>query len=417
MRILSWRNFVGLVDLAARLDNSQRIAPRQGNGEEMSSTPLQLVPPRTDPGEDAAHAAQAMDSPPSRSLESDVEDLVDALLAVDTATGLNLPHSQSETVSQPSIAIEEGLAATALAMENYPEVIRHCSRIVQARPDNFAAWFNLGLARQQISELEEAVFAYHQAFRLRPEDPRPLLNLGMVRQALDDHDGAREAYQGALGLDPDLPQGLWNLGLLLERSGSWEEAESLYARLIDRKPDWEDAWFRFGLISLKREHWDQALRAFDSCLARRPSWKEASLNRAIALVRLGRPADARDGFRQVLALEPNCVEALRGLGAVSAELDDWEAGQQARKRLLDLREPLPELTFNLALLLERQKRFPEAIRLYCEALKEQPRFPEALLNLGHVLSAIGKQHEAAECWKRALGLRTEYAAAYFGKTE
>ena len=52
-----------------------------------------------------------------------------------------------------------------------------------------------------------------------------------------------------------------------------------------------------------------------------------------------------------------------------------------RKRLLELKQTLPELTYDLALVLEQQGRFEEAVRMYCETLKEQPKFPEALLNL------------------------------------
>ena len=45
--------------------------------------------------------------------------------------------------------------------------------------------------------------------------------------------------------------------------------------------------------------------------------------------------------------------------------------------------------------------------------EQRADFPEALLNLGHVLSAAGREEEARACWAPALELKPELAAGYF----
>ena len=42
-----------------------------------------------------------------------------------------------------------------------------------------------------------------------------------------------------------------------------------------------------------------------------------------------------------------------------------------------------------------------------------PKFAEALLNLGHVLMALGQEDEARSCWRRAIREKPELAQAYF----
>jgi tetratricopeptide (TPR) repeat protein len=146
----------------------------------------------------------------------------------------------------------------------------------------------------------------------------------------------------------------------------------------------------------------------------RPGWKEAELNRALALLRLGRLVEAGDAFQRVIDLTPDCREAIIGLTTVALETGAWEKAVALRRRLNSVGEALPDVTYNLGVVLERQGRMEDALRFYCEALKERPRFPEALLNLGHVLDRMGRRKEATECWKRALGLDSKLASSYFG---
>jgi tetratricopeptide (TPR) repeat protein len=58
----------------------------------------------------------------------------------------------------------------------------------------------------------------------------------------------------------------------------------------------------------------------------------------------------------------------------------------------------------------------EACRFYEQALAEKPEFWEASLNLGHALSALGREKEALAHWRRALQLKPELAAGYFSGT-
>lgn len=382
---------MGLADLAQKPDGR---AGRQSKSDEAGPKPYSV------PG--------AEKSAPSAELRATL-DLISQKLRAEPAPARPEPAAGQGA----SLALEEGLAATSLAFEDYRAVIRHCSRIVQISPDHFAAWFNLGYARQKVGELQESVFAYHQASRLRPDDARPLVNLGMVKQATEEWEGAREAYLCALSIDPDHPVALWNLGLICEQNGPKEEAEALFTRLVAIQPDQEEAWFRIGMICLAREDWEGSLAAFETCLRRRQPWKEASLNRGYALRELDRPAEARQCYEQVLTSEPRCVEALSGLAAVAVDQGDWETAVAARKKLVELKSAVPELTYNIGVMLDRQNRLDEAVRLYCEALKERPRFPEVLLNLGHALERLGRQAEAVECWRRALDLNPAYAIDYF----
>jgi tetratricopeptide (TPR) repeat protein len=118
-------------------------------------------------------------------------------------------------------------------------------------------------------------------------------------------------------------------------------------------------------------------------------------------------------FEAVLALNPDSVDALRALAALSVERNDFEQALRYQGRLIDKGERSPELFYNTGLLLHQSGQLDDAERLYREALSERSEFPEALLNLGHVLKSQGKQDEARNCWRQAVEQKPDFAQNYF----
>jgi tetratricopeptide (TPR) repeat protein len=249
---------------------------------------------------------------------------------------------------------------------------------------------------------------------LRPEGKQAHVNLGMVRQELGDLKGARESYERALQITPDLPEVFYNLASILEQQGAKEEAEKYYAKLTAQRADSsEDAWFRLGYLRLQKGDFRGSIEAFQSCVRKRGDWPEAHVNLGIAHWRLGDRDQAIKVFEQVLALDPNSLDALRGLAALAVEREDFPRALDLQARLIEQGEKTPELFYNTGLLLQKAGRLDDAIRRYRDAIAQRPNFAEALLNLGHALKAKGNHEEARACWKQALDFKPELAQGYF----
>jgi len=336
------------------------------------------------------------------------------------AAGVQSAEAEDGILSMVEAAmapLEEGLAAAALGVGDWRSVVKHCSRLVQARPGHFEAWYNLGVARQQTGEAAEAEHAYRQALAIKPDSTGAMLNLGMTLQMRNDAAGAREQYEMLLELDPGCVPGLWNLGVLLEEMGEHGLAARQYESIAAADPSHAEAWFRLGFASLRESDWESAAAALERFRELSPDSWEGDLNLAIAYQRLGRYREAMNLFERVLAAQPEHNAALQGLGLAAAGVGQIEVVVGVRKKLAQAKHPTAGLTFQVARWLEEKGRREDAIRVYCDALKEQPMFPEALLNLGHLLAAEGKSAEASECWRRALTLRPELAAGYFDPQE
>ncbi|MDP9115228.1 MAG: tetratricopeptide repeat protein, partial [Acidobacteriota bacterium] len=211
----------------------------------------------------------------------------------------------------------------------------------------------------------------------------------------------------------DLGGVLWNLALAAERDGNAEETEKLLERLLAVEPERQDAAFRLGYLQLQRGEYAGAVDSFEACLKKRKDWLEAWLNLGLACWKFGDLDAAAAAFRAVLAMNPKQPDGLRSLAAVAIEQKNAAEAQEAMKKLAALGASMPELNYNLGLLLQAAGDHNGAAECYRTTLQHKPQFSGALINLGHALRAAGQDEQARELWSQAVAADPEMAARCF----
>jgi tetratricopeptide (TPR) repeat protein len=103
-----------------------------------------------------------------------------------------IPEHQEATARLGRLAWEDGDHAGAVAL---------LERAVAADAPA-SVWFDLGLARQDLRDREDAAAAYRRACEIRPDHTEAALNLGTVLQELGQIDEAMRAYAQAYRLRP-----------------------------------------------------------------------------------------------------------------------------------------------------------------------------------------------------------------------
>ena len=306
-----------------------------------------------------------------------------------------------------------GMIAAAMARGDYKSAAQLGAQLVKSASSSFEAWFNLGVAYQKTSRLEQAGQAYAEALKLKPDSVLAYANMGAALQERGDHPEARKAYERALQLDPENTAALWNLAIVQDRLGNTLEAEKCIEKLVEVDPEREDAWFRIGYLRLLRGDSAGSIEPFRVCVGKRPDWLEALMNLGVAQRRVADFEGAKATFTQALSCHPQSTDALRALAAVAVDQSDYVQALDAEAKLEQLGQRIPELNYNIGVLLQRSNMQEEAARSYRRATEEKPDFAEALLNLGHALVALGQEEEARGCWQQAVEAKPELAGKYF----
>ncbi len=80
--------------------------------------------------------------------------------------------------------------------------------VVQQQPDDASAYFNLGVACEQLGRLEEAIDAYERAIKYNPNHTGARFNLALTYLKKNEKGAALEQYEVLRRLNPELAQKL-----------------------------------------------------------------------------------------------------------------------------------------------------------------------------------------------------------------
>jgi predicted O-linked N-acetylglucosamine transferase (SPINDLY family) len=143
----------------------------------------------------------------------------------------------------------------------------------------------------------------------------------------------------------------------------------------------------------------------------------ATISETLALAvqhhRAGRLQAAEQAYRQILAVEPNHVDALHLLGVIACESNRPEVAVEYIGRAIRLDGNQAAFHSNLGRALKNQGKLDDAVACYRWALNLQPDNPEAHNNLGNVLREQRKLDEAIACYRRALEVKPDFAGVHY----
>ncbi len=205
--------------------------------------------------------------------------------------------------------------------------------------------------------------------------------------------------------DPDQdvfdPQQLLSEALAHHQDGRLPEAQALYTALLDRMPRHPDALNLLGVVAAQRGRLDQARDLIEAALAERPRNPEYLFNMAHIRELDGDP-EAIEGYRSVLAVEPNHLPALVHLGnALLVDEADEEAAEVFR-RAVDTDPRSSKAQAALGFALQRLGRTDEALAALERAVELDPRDAEAVANLAGLYLELGRPRDSIAQTRRAL---------------
>ena len=221
------------------------------------------------------------------------------------------------------------LATALLALGDAAGALLAARRARLRAPRLPAADYTLGLAYLALGGWDAAAEAFRRATRLAPDFAEAWLNLGVALYRAGAVEPAKQAWREALAVAPDHPAAAANLAALLRLTGEGEAAEALLLHAIERNPAAAAPRLNLAADRLQEDRAAEALALLDAGPkpdpAVAPTW---ALQRSLALLRLGRAAEARDGLASLGAVPP----ALESLWRWRLVLLAREAGDLPRAR-------------------------------------------------------------------------------------
>jgi len=220
---------------------------------------------------------------------------------------------------------------------------------------------------------------------------------------IDGTDGEDTARQH---LNAEPVQSRFDLAMGYLRVGQLEHASDLCRVMIDENPSDSRAYRLLGIVYNARNKPVEAAQIMLDALVRFGT-DELLLNQlAAALHAIGRDDEAVRWYSEALAIEPNSVDAHKGLAEIHLSLGDATAAVLHYQTLIELNQNDVSSQIGLADAYRAINSNDDAIRLYHNLLIDDLSQTLIWVRLGETLSRAGRQDEALTC----LSLIDEYMA-------
>ena len=123
--------------------------------------------------------------------------------------------------------------------------------------------------------------------------------------------------------------------------------------------------------------------------------------------REGRVAEAEQGYRQILDVDPNHADSLHLLGMIAYNAGDCETAVERIRRAIELNPRASSYHLNLGNVLQHLGLARDAGTCYLHALRIKPDLVEAQVNLGHLFLSAEDTANAIRWYESAIALRPE----------
>lgn len=140
--------------------------------------------------------------------------------------------------------------------------LSYFNKAVEKNPDDFLAWFNIGLIYENDEVFEEAGRAYKNAVRINPLFAQAQNNLGYTYKERHFYAYAVEHYQRAIELRPDNAGYYYNIGNAYTHQERIEDAFNAYKKALEIDPAFAKAHYNMGRTYLRKDMVKEAMKEF-----------------------------------------------------------------------------------------------------------------------------------------------------------
>jgi tetratricopeptide (TPR) repeat protein len=194
--------------------------------------------------------------------------------------------------------------------------------------------------------------------------------------------------------------------------GVYSEAETLCREIVSEEAENVGAWRLLAEACLAQGKYEDTVKAYRNA-KRRILLGPCDLNNlGVALLALGRLAEAEDSYREAIALRPDYLRCLINLGVALFKQEKLEEAATCFRSAIKSNPDEPGVYDGLAHALVKAEKADEAVQFLEEALRSNPHRAEAHHARGLAQAALGEWDEAAQSHRRALELQPDFAEAY-----
>mgnify|MGYP001339937026 FL=1 len=217
------------------------------------------------------------------------------------------------------------LGVIAFQTKNYIKSDDLISKAIEINPKNSEFYNFKGIALIHINKFEEAIESWTKAIEIDPNSLDAYNNRGNALIKLKKNKLALKNFDQALKLKPNFSQALHNRSVVLKNLNKFEVALESVNKAIEINPKYVDAYNLKGVILRELNQIENSLNSYDKAIKLNPNFADAHLNRGNLLLNENKQLNlALESFTKALKINPNLNFLFGKYIHTKAWLSNWD---------------------------------------------------------------------------------------------
>ena len=201
---------------------------------------------------------------------------------------------------------------------------------------------------------------------------------------------ALEELRPATSINPYNGGWFFNIGLTLDEMERFEEAIDAYNRAIEIDANDLQAMQHLGIDHHRVGNFHEALKIFERMQPIDPSFEPSYCHRIMTYGELGEHENAEEMFYLARLYKEHCPHCYYNMGCSLPDRGLFDKAIYCWQKTLDLDEDYPEVQVRIAEAFWGKGELESARQHYLMGLRQDPGNTETLLDLGELLSEMGR---------------------------
>ncbi|MFW9788288.1 MAG: tetratricopeptide repeat protein [Candidatus Thorarchaeota archaeon] len=222
-----------------------------------------------------------------------------------------------------------GRVLLALGPEKALEALRSFDSALELTPDDVQILHDKASALHAIGRTDEELSCIRRISELAPNEWGVKVRIGDIELELGHFESAIVSYDAALKLKEDLVPAYVRRAIALGMLERWKEALKSAETATKIEPDNAEAWLIRGDVNLRAGKHNAAMKALKKASELDP--EDAAVENTMGMVAYkdGKLKDAVRHLRRAIIRKKQYPTALRNLGLVLMELENWTEAAKA----------------------------------------------------------------------------------------
>ena len=301
----------------------------------------------------------------------EIESLIDFYLEKNNSRKAKFAVNHGLSIFTDSSSLLLKKAQVLAASKESSKALEILEFLEAAEPTNTDMLLFKAVVHRNLSDHEGTKSCLLKALEIAPENREEIfMDLAYEQQIANDYKGAIDSLKESLKINPSHEASLFELSYCYEMADQIEDGVEFFQKYLNRFPYNFVGWYNLALCFDKIGLFEKGVEAADFCIAIREDFVAAYILKGNLLTSMDMDVAAAESYKDSLPYDNENPLVYTAIGECQERLEIWNAAEMNYKKALAIDPEYVEALMGIGAIREHEGDLAKAISYYEEGVRK-----------------------------------------------